>query len=96
MAKGRTKTDLSVAVAKAKKYQFLRIVTPVNVVLIFDVSTHLLWRCCINQNPATKRTIWHDSAKRLLVCWRRPNIDPVCRLNIDPRPVAVFWDSNCG
>jgi hypothetical protein len=43
MAKGRTKTDLSFAIAKAKKYQFLRIVTPVNVVLIFDVSTCLLW-----------------------------------------------------
>ena len=24
------------------------------------------------------------------VCWRRLNIDPPCRLNIDPGPVAVF------
>jgi len=25
-----------------------------------------------------------------VVCWRRLNIDPPCRLNIDPGPVATF------
>lgn len=30
------------------------------------------------------------------VCWRRPKIDPPCRLKIDPVQIADFSLSNCG
>ena len=29
-------------------------------------------------------------------CWRRPKIDPPCRLKIDPVQIADFSLSNCG
>ena len=29
-------------------------------------------------------------------CWRRLNIDPLCRLKIDPGPVAAFYLGSCG
>ena len=31
-----------------------------------------------------------------LDCWRRPKIDPPCRLKIDPVQIADFSLSNCG
>ena len=40
------------------------------------------------------KPIHHEAEYELALaeasCSRRPNIDPGCRLNIDPGPVAVF------
>ncbi len=44
----------------------------------------------MNAAPITRR--FRDVAKHAIkrMCSRRPNIDPGCRLNIDPGLVAVF------
>ncbi len=34
--------------------------------------------------------------EKVPVCWRRPKIDPPCRLKIDPVQIADFSLSNCG
>ena len=33
---------------------------------------------------------------RFAACWRRPNIDPLCRLNIDPGTGAAVATRGCG
>lgn len=37
-----------------------------------------------------------NKIEQAMACWRRLNIDPHCRFNIDPGRVADFGVSNCG
>ena len=49
--------------------------------------------------PENLKKLLIDSPTALLqgyVCWRRPKIDPPCRLKIDPVQIADFSLSNCG
>ena len=47
--------------------------------------------------PGSKtRRLHHLLSDLELACWRRPKIDPPCRLKIDPVQIADFSLSNCG
>jgi hypothetical protein len=37
-------------------------------------------------------TLWPEIFATGNACWRRPKIDPVCRLKNDPGTKAVFWN----
>ena len=42
------------------------------------------------------RELWEWSVTDVEGCWRRSNIDPLCRLNIDPGTGAAFATCGCG
>jgi len=49
------------------------------------------WSVAGSDCPTARRAFWADwPALVCACCWRRLNIDPPCRLNIDPGRVAVL------
>ena len=42
------------------------------------------------------RPQYAGSTVQYVVCWRRPNSDPLCRSNFDPGLMAGRWATGCG